>query len=67
MAASFRTAGRSPARGHATSRLVLPISATARACAQEADAALTRDDWPAHDPGVTSEAQRLAESKYFLY
>ena len=66
MAASFRPAGRSQAPARPASRPILPISAATRACAQAADAILTRDNWANGFSGVTIENQRHADSKYFL-
>ena len=46
---------------------MLPISAATPACAQAADAAMTRDNWDYSPSGVTTETQRLADRQYFLH
>ncbi len=66
MAAPSEAAGRSQRHAHPTSWFNPPISAAARACAQEADAALTRYSQQAGPSGGTAENQRLADHKYFL-
>ena len=65
-ASSNPAAGRSKAHPHLTSQSMLPISAATRMCAQEADAAMTLDNREYHSPGVITEIQSLAASKYFL-
>ena len=66
MAASSKPAGRGQAPAHAASRPIPPISAATRACAQAADAILTRDNWAHGSSAVTIENQRQADSQYFL-
>ena len=65
-ASSKPAAVRNKAHIHPTSQSVPFISAATRVCAQEADAAMTRDDWRYHSPGSTAEHQRLVASRYFL-
>ena len=67
MEASSSPEGRAWHHYHPTdARPSAPISAATRACAQEADAATTRDDWKYSYSGFPTETQRLADSNYFL-
>ena len=52
-------------RHPAASRAIGPISPYTRACAQEADAATTPDDWK-HPSSEATQAQRPAPNHYFL-
>ena len=67
METSCRPEGRAWHYHHPTdARPIAPISAATRACAQGADASMTRDDWKYSSSGFSTETQCLADSKYFL-
>ena len=67
MEASSSPEGRAWPHYHRTdARPSAPISAATRASAQEADAAITRDNWKYSSSGFPTETQRLADSNYFL-
>ena len=67
MEASGSPEGRAWHHYHPTdARPSAPISAAIRACAQEPDTAMTREDWKYSSSGFPIETQRLANSKDFL-
>ena len=67
MEASSSSEGRAWPHYHPTdARPIASISAATQACAQEADAAMPRNDWEYSSSGLPTETQRLAESNYFL-
>ena len=66
MAAPSKAAGSSQPHAYPWSWSIPPVSTAAQACAQEADAAMTRYNQQDGSPDVTAENQRLANQKYFL-
>ena len=66
MAASTSPVGRSQHHTRPTLRPITPISAATRACAQEADAAMTWDNWEYSPPSVLPEPLRFADPKPLL-
>ena len=66
MTAPSEGAGRSLPHDHPRSWSNPPISAAARAGAQDANAAMTRYNRQDDSPDFTAENQRLANQKHFL-